>query len=69
MGVTPATPDPNGSFGGAAQGDIDSDTNVDLWYISSVSSTTPGVCPALVGIDMNSPGGEPKNTYNDVNCP
>jgi type IV pilus assembly protein PilA len=69
VGVTPAAPDPAGSFGGAAMGDIDSDVNVDLWYISSLSSTTPGVCPALTGVDQNSPGGEPKNTYNDVNCP
>jgi type IV pilus assembly protein PilA len=69
VGVTPAAPDPNGTFGGAAQGDIDSDVNVDIWYISSLSSTTAGICPALVGIDQNAPGGEPKNTYNDVNCP
>jgi len=69
VGVDPANPDPNGSFGGAAQGDIDNDVQVDLWYISSMSSTTAGICPALAGIDQNSPGGEPKNTYNDVNCP
>ena len=69
VGITPNNPDPNGSFGGSAQGDIDNDTNLDLWYISSVSSTTAGLCPALVGIDQNAPAGEPKNTYNDVNCP
>jgi type IV pilus assembly protein PilA len=69
VGVSPAAPDPNGSFGGAAQGDIDNDVQVDIWYISSLSSTTAGICPTLAGIDMNSPGGEPKNTYNDVNCP
>jgi type IV pilus assembly protein PilA len=69
VGITPNNPDPAGSFGGSAHGDIDSDTNLDLWYISSVSSTTAGVCPALVGVDQNSPAGEPKNTYNDVNCP
>jgi len=69
VGVDPAQPDPNGSFGGAAHGDIDNDTQLDLWYISSLSSTTGGICPALLGIDQNSPGGEPKNTYNDVNCP
>ena len=69
VGVTPNTADPTGSFGGAAQGNIDSDANLDLWYVSSVSSITAGVCPALAGIDQNAPGGEPKNTYNDVNCP
>ena len=69
VGVTPNTASPIGSFGGSAQGNIDSDANLDLWYVSSVSSVTAGVCPVLAGIDSNAPGGEPKNTYNDVNCP
>jgi len=69
VGVVPNAADPNGSFGGGAQGDIDNDTNLDLWYVSSVSSTTAGLCPVLAGTDQNAPGGEPKNTYNDVNCP
>jgi len=68
VGIT-ASYDSNASFGGSAWGDIDNDTNADIWYISSVSSTTAGICPALTGIDQNSPGGEPKNTFNDVNCP
>ena len=69
VGVVPATDDPAGSFGVAAHGQIDADPNLDLWYISSVSSLTPGVCPVLVGVNQQVPGGEPKNTYNDVNCP
>jgi len=69
VGVTPVLADANGSFGVGAHGDIDNDVNLDLWYVSSVSSTTPGVCPVLGGNDINAPGGEPKNTYNDVNCP
>jgi type IV pilus assembly protein PilA len=69
VGVVPATADPAGSFGVAAHGDIDHSPDLDLWYISSVSSITAGVCPALVGIDRQAPGGEPKNTYNDVDCP
>ena len=69
VGITPNTADANASFGVGAHGDIDNDTNLDLWYVSSVSSTTPGVCPVLGGNDINAPGGEPKNTYNDVNCP
>jgi len=68
VGIT-ASYDPNGSFGGSAWGDIDNDTNADIWYVSSVASTTAGICPALTGVDQNAPGGEPKNTYNDVNCP
>ncbi len=69
VGTSNAATVTNGSFGGAASGNIDSDTHLDLWYTSSVSSTTAGVCPALTGVDQNVPGGEPKNTYNDVNCP
>ncbi len=69
VGVTPNVADPNGSFGVGAHGDIDNDVNLDLWYVSSVPSTTAGICPVLAGTDQNSPGGEPKNTYNDVNCP
>ena len=69
VGVFPNIADANATFGVGAHGDIDSDAQLDLWYVSSVSSTTPGVCPALVGVDSQVPGGEPKNTYNDVNCP
>ena len=70
VGVTPNTASPTGSFGMAAWGNIDSDALLDRWYVSSVSSVTAGDgCPVLAGIDMNAPGGEPKNTYNDVNCP
>ncbi len=68
-GVTPATAGPTSSFGGGGAGNIDSDANMDTWYISSVPSTTAGSCPALVGVDQNAPGGEPKGFYNDVNCP
>ena len=69
VGVVPNTADSTGSFGVGAHGDIDNDAQLDLWYVSSVASTTAGVCPALVGPDSQAPGGEPKNTYNDVNCP
>jgi len=69
VGVVPNVADAAGTFGVGAHGDIDSDAQLDLWYVSGVSSTTPGVCPALVGADSQVPGGEPKNTYNDVNCP
>jgi type IV pilus assembly protein PilA len=69
VGIT-ASFDSNASFGGSAWGDIDNDTLADIWYISSVASTTDGICPTLLaGVDQNAPGGEPKNTYNDVNCP
>ena len=69
VGVAPAAGGPLSHFGASAAGNIDSDTNPDLWYISSLSSTTAGICPTLANEDGNVPGGEPKNTYNDVNCP
>jgi type IV pilus assembly protein PilA len=69
VGVVPNFADAAGTFGVAAHGDIDSDPMLDLWYVAGVASTTPGVCPLLAGTDTQVPGGEPKNTYNDVNCP
>ena len=69
VGVVPNVADAAGTFGIGAQGDIDNDAQLDLWYLSSVSSVTAGICPALVGVDGQVAGGEPKNTYNDVNCP
>ncbi|HET6983961.1 MAG TPA: prepilin-type N-terminal cleavage/methylation domain-containing protein [Myxococcaceae bacterium] len=68
VGIT-ASFDPQASFGASAWGDIDNDTNADIWYVSSVASTTAGVCPTFVGTDQNVPGGSPKNVFNDVNCP
>ncbi len=72
VGVVPvAGADPNGSFGMAAHGNVDADAQLDIWYVSSVASTTVGeaACPIAAGIDQQSPGGEPKNTCNDVQFP
>ncbi len=71
VGVTPNAASPLGSFGGAAHGNVDSDANLDVWFVSSVSGTTPGEAGCLIqaGIDQQYVGGEPKNTYNDVQCP
>jgi type IV pilus assembly protein PilA len=72
VGVVPiAGADPNGSFGMAAHGNVDADAQLDIWYVSSVASTTAGeaACPIAAGIDQQSPGGEPKNTCNDVQFP
>ena len=72
VGVVPiAGADPNGSFGMAAHGNVDSDLQLDIWYVSSVASVTAGeaACPIAAGIDQQSPGGEPKNSCNDVQFP
>lgn len=68
VGVTPATGGPKSSFGISAVGDLDSDAALDLWYVSSVASTTAGICPRRVGSDTSVPGGQPMNTLNDVGC-
>jgi hypothetical protein len=49
VGVVPNVADPNGSFGVGAHGDIDNDVNLDLWYVSSVSSTTPASARCSAG--------------------
>jgi len=70
VGAIPFNGAPNGSFGAAAQGDIDYDSGtLDVWFISSVSGTTAGSCPVLVGPEQNFVSAEPKNWLNDVNCP
>lgn len=68
VGVVPAAGGTNSSFGISAAGNIDSDALHDLWYLSSVPSTTAGICPVLTGAQGNTAPGEPQNTVNDVNC-
>ena len=59
--VAPPTP----SFNAAAEGNIDADSSIDEWSVSSdTRSFTPSAsCTA----DAASPAGEPANNYNDVN--
>src|SRR5689334_4543568 len=52
------------SFVAAAAGNIDADSSIDSWTISSESRTLSGTnCSA----DANNPSGEPANDFNDVN--
>jgi type IV pilus assembly protein PilA len=48
---------------GAAQGQIDTDTAVDNWSISTDNRTLGGTCDA----SGPNPAGEPANEHNDVN--
>ena len=69
-GVQDAANCPTCGFFGAAAGNIDNDSNLDTWFVSTEDGTTGGSCPSgLAGDDAAAPGGEPFNTYNDVNCP
>ncbi|MDF1561435.1 MAG: prepilin-type N-terminal cleavage/methylation domain-containing protein [Deltaproteobacteria bacterium] len=57
-------------FTAVAAGNLDDDSNVDTWFISTEDGTTGGTCPTgRIGEEASAPGGEPFNTYNDVNCP
>jgi type IV pilus assembly protein PilA len=58
---TSATP----AFVASAVGNIDADTTLDFWSVSSNSRvySTSATCTA----DQNNPGGEPDNDINDVN--
>jgi type IV pilus assembly protein PilA len=53
------------NFNAGAVGNIDADTTVDIWTISSGSRvfTPSAACTA----DQNNPSGEPANDQNDVN--
>jgi type IV pilus assembly protein PilA len=53
---------PTGSFVGGAQGNVDNDTTLDQWSISSLSRTTTN-CDAAANVAS----GEPANDQNDVN--
>ena len=64
LGLFTNAADSTPAFGAVAQGQIDADTTLDLWTISSASRVlTGGGCSA----DTNNPSGEPANDLNDVN--
>jgi len=58
-------PPPSPAFNAGAVGNIDADSTVDVWTISSGSRvfTVTASCTA----DANNPSGEPANDQNDVN--
>jgi type IV pilus assembly protein PilA len=65
VGLAPAAPAPATSFTAAAAGNVDADTTIDSWSISSDSRTwTPS---ATCTADAANPSGEPTNHFNDVN--
>jgi type IV pilus assembly protein PilA len=59
---------PTCNFTGTAAGNVDNEaTGIDTWYISSADSTNVAACPSG-GSAEGVPAGDPRNTYNDVNC-
>ena len=57
---------PTCNFMGYAAGNIDQDTNLDSWTISSKDASYVAACG---NTDVAAPAGTPFNTYNDVTCP
>ena len=52
---------------GIAVGQIDTDTTVDVWSISTAARRFPALASAACGADASAPGGDPANDRNDVN--
>jgi type IV pilus assembly protein PilA len=52
---------------GVARGQIDTDTTIDAWSISTASRTFPATVDVSCSVGGNNPSGEPANDINDVN--
>ena len=58
------------AWSAVAGGNIDSDTNIDAWWIASTDATVAaGATCGRDTTDTAAPAGEPQLDYNDVNCP
>jgi type IV pilus assembly protein PilA len=64
-GVTAGNVCPLCNFTGYATGNIDTDTTVDTWFVSSKDATITAACG---NSDTAAPAGTPFNTNNDVTC-
>jgi type IV pilus assembly protein PilA len=64
-GVTAGNLCPLCNFQGHATGNIDTDTTVDSWFISSKDASVTAACG---NTDTAAPAGTPFNTNNDVTC-
>ena len=64
-GVTPGNVCPLCNFQGQGTGNIDTDTTVDTWFISSKDASVAAACG---NTDTAAPAGTPFNTNNDVVC-
>ena len=60
-------PGPATSWTGSARGNIDTDTTIDQWSISTDSRIFPTVVSAACSVGGNNPSGEPASEVNDVN--
>jgi prepilin-type N-terminal cleavage/methylation domain-containing protein len=64
-GAPAANTCPNCNFASVARGNVDNDTTIDEWYISSSDSTIAGGACTEAG---NVASGTPWNRFNDVGC-
>ena len=58
---------PPTSWTGSARGNVDTDTTIDQWSISTDSRIFPTTVNATCAVGGNNPSGEPANEVNDVN--
>jgi type IV pilus assembly protein PilA len=65
-GITGTQPGPF-EFAGQAQGNVDTDSTIDVWSISTASRTYPTTVDITCSVGANNPSGEPANDVNDVN--
>ncbi len=59
---------PNCGFTGAATGNVDNDSNIDEWWISSGDATSAKGATGCYP-ESTLAAGVPYNAYNDVSCP
>jgi type IV pilus assembly protein PilA len=65
-GISGTAPGPF-DFTGLARGNVDTDTTIDAWSISTASRSFPTTVDITCSIGGNNPSGEPANDVNDVN--
>ena len=66
VGITGTAPGPF-DWTGLARGQVDTDTTIDVWSISTASRAFPTTVDLTCAVGANNPGGEPANDVNDVN--
>ena len=65
-GITGVAPGPF-DWSGMARGNVDTDSTIDMWTISTMSRSYPTTVDIVCSVGGNNPSGEPANDLNDVN--
>jgi type IV pilus assembly protein PilA len=65
--VPGTVPGPPLGWTGMARGNVDTDSTIDVWTISTDSRIFPTTVDGTCSVGANNPSGEPANDVNDVN--